>query len=104
MGARQKPEPSVAAIKMGLFAAPNPFNPETKIELNLPAAITGDVRIVDVRGCVVADLYHGVLAQGANTFVWQGRDDAGRVVASGVYWVLAQTTDQKLVRKLLLVK
>ncbi len=91
-------------LKLGLFVAPNPFNPETKIELNLPAAVSGDVRIMDIRGRVVADLHHGALAQGANTFVWQGRDNAGRVVASGVYWVLAQTTDQKLVRKILLVK
>ncbi len=102
--AHRESEPSDAPTKMGLFSAPNPFNPETKIELNLPAAVSGDVRIMDVRGRVVADIHHGALAQGANTFVWQGRDNDGRTVASGVYWVLAQTTDQKLVRKILLVK
>ena len=104
MGAHQEPDAPGAAVNMGLFSAPNPFNPETKIELNLPSAVSGDVRILDVRGRVVADLHHGALAQGANTFVWQGRDNAGRTVASGVYWVLAQTTGQKLVRKIMLVK
>ena len=90
--------------RLGLFAAPNPFNPQTKIELGLQAATTGVVRIVDVRGFVVAELYSGALAKGTNAFVWNGRDDAGRPAASGVYWVLAHTADQKLVRKVLLVK
>ena len=88
----------------GLFSSPNPFNPETKIELTLPAATTGQVRILDVRGRVVAELHHGMLAQGTSTFRWRGCDDAGRGVASGVYWVLAQTADEKYVRKLLLVR
>lgn len=93
-----------AAERMGLFAAPNPFNPETRIDLYLPAPTTGDVKIVDVRGFVVAELHHGALVKGQNTFVWHGRDRGGRAAASGVYWVLAQTNDQKLVKKLLLVK
>lgn len=90
--------------RLGLFSAPNPFNPEAKIDLYLPAATTGSVRIMDVRGCQVAELHHGALAKGQNSFVWKGRDGSGRAAASGVYWVLAQTRDQKLVRKLLLVK
>lgn len=104
MGAHQEPDAPGAALATGLFSSPNPFNPETKIELNLPAAVSGDVRIMDVRGRVVADLHHGALAQGRSTFVWQGRDNAGRTVASGVYWVVAQTNDQKFVRKIMLVK
>ncbi len=90
--------------KLGLFTSPNPFNPATKIDLYLAAATTGKVRIMDVRGFVVAELHSGPLQQGRNAFVWQGRDDDGRAVASGVYWVLAETPGQKLVRKVLLVK
>lgn len=98
-------EPQNAAPQqLGLFAAPNPFNPATRIDLVLAAATTGTVRIMDLRGRKVAELHHGALAQGRNTFVWGGRDDGGRAVASGVYWVLAQTADRDLVRKLLLVK
>ncbi len=93
-----------AAEKLGLFAAPNPFNPATKIDLVLPAATTGKVRILDLRGYVVAELHSGPLAKGRNGFVWQGRDAGGRTVASGVYWVLAETVDQRLVKKVLLVK
>ena len=98
------PQEPGRTTRQGLFAAPNPFNPETRIELNLPAAASGYVRIVDLRGRIVAELHQGPLVQGANSFVWQGLDSGGRPVASGVYWVLAQTSDQKYVRKLLLVK
>lgn len=90
--------------KLGLFAAPNPFNPETRIDLYLPTATTGKVRIMDVRGYVVSELYSGALQQGQNSFVWKGRDEGDRAVASGVYWVLAETADQRLIRKVLLVK
>lgn len=90
--------------KLGLFASPNPFNPATKIDLYLATATTGKVRIMDVRGYQVAELHSGTLQQGQNAFVWQGRDDHDRAVASGLYWVLAETADQKLVRKVLLVK
>lgn len=96
--------PSAPDDRRGLFAAPNPFNPETRIDLYLPAATTGSVKIFDIRGYLVADLHQGPLSQGQNTFVWTGRDNADRAAASGVYFVQAQTADQKLTKKLLLVK
>ena len=101
---RGQPDSPKPEVRLGLFAAPNPFNPQTKIELGLASETTGVVRIVDVRGFVVAELYRGALAKGTNAFIWNGRDGAGRAAASGVYWVLAETGDQKLVRKILLVK
>ncbi len=95
---------AAAEHALGLFTAPNPFNPATRIDLYLAEATTGKVRIVDLRGYVVAELHSGPLAQGRNAFVWEGRDGGGRGVASGVYWVLAETADQRLVKKVLLVK
>jgi hypothetical protein len=96
--------PSIPSNRMGLFAAPNPFNPETRIDLYLPAATTGSVKIFDIRGYLVAELHSGPLTKGQNSFVWKGRDNSDRAAASGVYWVMAQTTDQKLTKKLLLIK
>ena len=52
----------------------------------------------------MTELYQGPLVKGQNTFTWQGRDDSGQAVASGVYLVSAETDDQKLTRKLLLIK
>ena len=62
------------------------------------------VKIFDIRGYLVAELYRGTFARGQNTFTWQGRDDSGQAVASGVYLVSAETDDQKLTKKLLLIK
>lgn len=93
-----------SAEKLGLFAMPNPFNPQTKIELSLAAAASGDLRVYDVRGRLVVELHRGALAEGVNTFTWNGRDSGGRPVASGPYWVQARTPDQSLTKKVLLLK
>jgi flagellar hook assembly protein FlgD len=90
--------------KLGLYAAPNPFNPQTKIALYLKQADVGVVRIYNIRGQLVTELYQGSLVQGENSFVWDGRDSAGRGAASGAYWVQARTTDQTHTVKVLLLK
>lgn len=103
-GPQTEPDPSREAPRPGLVVAPNPFNPQTRIELTLAAATTGTVRVYDLRGCLVTELHRGVLAQGANMFVWDGRDGRGRPVASAPYWVQARMDDQQLTRKVLLLK
>lgn len=101
----QMGESSVPPVaRTGLFVAPNPFNPQTKIELSLAGAATGDLRVYDVRGRLVIELFRGAFAQGANMFVWNGRDAQGRGVSSGAYWVQARTDDRLLTQKVLLLK
>lgn len=90
--------------RFGLSVAPNPFNPETRIDLYLAAASSGTVRVLDLRGHLVAELHHGALQAGHNAFVWNGADRSGNPVASGVYSVLVETPDQRHVQKVLLVK
>ncbi len=96
--------PEVAEGRLGLFASPNPFNPQTKIELSLVAATTGSLRVYDIRGRLVVELHRGAFAQGVNAFSWNGRDTSGRPVATGAYWVQARASDQSLTRKVLLLK
>jgi flagellar hook assembly protein FlgD len=72
----------------GRFAArcyPNPFNPSTSIALDLPRAGEVRVRMYDVRGALVRELVRGSFASGRHEVIWDGRDDAGAPVASGVY-------------------
>jgi hypothetical protein len=90
--------------KLGLYAAPNPFNPQTSIALYLKSASAGELKIYDVRGRLVTELYSGPLAQGPNNFTWNGLDSAGRAVSSGAYWVQARTSDQLLSIKVLLLR
>jgi len=65
---------------------PNPFNASTTIRYLLPAA--GDIRleIYDLQGRRVRSLHQGPQAAGEHAAVWDSCDEAGRVVASGLYF------------------
>lgn len=66
-------------------AAPNPFNPSTTLRFSLAAAAAAQVDICDLRGHRVRRLLQGELPAGAVALVWNGRDDAGADLPSGVY-------------------
>ena len=67
--------------------APNPFNPSTTIRLEVPRGEDVTVAIHDLRGRVVRTMWHGPLAAGRHELVWNGTDERGGVVPSGVYLV-----------------
>jgi hypothetical protein len=90
--------------ELGIFAAPNPFNPATRIELYLPRATKGNVKVFDIRGRLVKELFSGELAQGNISFVWRGKDGYGRSMASGAYYVKVATGNGSFTQKLLLIK
>ena len=65
---------------------PNPFNPSVVLPLELATdAATVSLRVYDVLGRRVRQVWDGPLGAGSHRFVWDGRDEAGRVVAAGVY-------------------
>lgn len=66
--------------------SPNPFNARTAIQYDLPEA--GEVRLVlyDTLGRVLRRLVVGRTEGGVHRAIWDGRDEAGRPVASGVVW------------------
>jgi hypothetical protein len=66
---------------------PNPFNPVTRIEYWVPGS-RGEVSLViyDVRGARVRTLVNGERAAGRYTVEWDGRNDRGAPVGSGVYF------------------
>ena len=66
---------------------PNPFRPSTSIPLHLDRAREGRVAVHAIDGRLVRTLARGILPSGATTLRWDGRDQAGRRVASGVYLV-----------------
>lgn len=93
------PRPGVRAA-----AYPNPFNPDTIIELELAAAGRIDVTVFDLRGRRVRDLYRGPVAAGRHRLHWDGRRDDGAPVASGVYVCRAAGTVGTALVKLSLVR
>jgi len=83
---------------------PNPFNPETTISLTLKHTSNANLDIYNARGQHVRNLGHRVLSAGKHNFVWDGRDNAGIPVASGVYIVRLGTPGAVSSRKIMLVK
>ena len=65
---------------------PNPFNPQVVIPLDLAMDAAGvSLTVYDVLGRRVRQVWDGPLRVGSHRFVWDGRDEAGKGVAAGVY-------------------
>jgi hypothetical protein len=84
---------------------PNPFNPVTTVEYDVPAG-GGDivVEVFDSAGRRVATLFDGHRAAGRWTASWNGRDDMNREVPSGVYFCRLVAGGERLTRKMVLLK
>jgi hypothetical protein len=77
-----------------LRAAPNPMNPRASIAFSLSGAARGSLAVYSASGRLVRNLAETVFAAGGHEFVWDGRDDAGREVPSGAYFVRLVTGDR----------
>jgi hypothetical protein len=95
------PEP---AAVLSAQAYPNPFNPRTTIELSLPRTGEVSLKVYDLRGALVRTLVAGELSAGSHQVVWDGTSDAGRAVASGIYFYETRAGDAVSLGKLTLVK
>jgi hypothetical protein len=87
-----------------LVVAPNPFNPRTTASFELAHASPVRVQLFDAAGREVRRLHDGMLSAGRQHLVWDGRDAAGRGVASGIYFLRIETPDATLKRNLALVR
>ncbi len=83
---------------------PNPFNPSTTISYHLPVADDVTLRLYNGTGQLVRTLVEGVVQEGQHAVHWDGRDDAGMVVPSGVYFYELTSSKGILRDKMLLVK
>jgi hypothetical protein len=96
---RREPEPAAAAPATFGFgpARPNPFNPQVRVDFDLPHADRVDLRVHDVSGRVVCQLAGGVvLAAGRYAATWDGRDAEGRDMPSGVYFLRLQAGPRRV--------
>jgi hypothetical protein len=83
---------------------PNPFNPVTTIRFALPAAGHVTLRVYDPAGRLVRTLIDGRLEGGWREIAWNGRDDTGRSVASGVYFCRLATDRSTSAVKMILLR
>lgn len=83
---------------------PNPFNPSTTISYQLPKAEQVKIIIYDLTGRVVRELTNKTQGAGSYSVQWDGRDQAGQKVASGVYIYKIQAGQFTRTRKMVLLK
>ena len=84
---------------------PNPFNPVTTIRYDLPVACEVRLEVYDATGRLVRVLRDGVVEQAASRMtVWDGTDDGGRPVASGVYFYRLEAGEFTETRSMVLLK
>ncbi|MBK8015262.1 MAG: carbohydrate-binding protein [Betaproteobacteria bacterium] len=95
------------AVPGALIAArsyPNPFNPQTTVEYVMPAEGPVRLGVFDARGRQVRVLAEGRKDAGTHRVVWDGRDDDGQLLASGVYFLRVEAAGAARVGKLVLLK
>lgn len=83
---------------------PNPFNPSTLIVFGLPEDAFVDIRIYDISGSQVRVITEDELKAGTYRLRWDGRNDYGSQVPSGIYLCRMTTKNFTAVKKLMLVK
>lgn len=81
------PTQAPAPVARLLEAYPNPFNPQATIRFDLSRDGAVALRAYDVQGRLVRTLLDGYLAAGVREVRWDGRDDAGRSLPSGTYFL-----------------
>ncbi|MCL2065035.1 MAG: T9SS type A sorting domain-containing protein [Candidatus Cloacimonetes bacterium] len=83
---------------------PNPFNPETTISFSVAVESNVSVDIYNIRGQKVRTLVNSNFSAGNHSVVWNGKDENGRKVGSGIYFYQMQTNDYVTTRKMVLMK
>jgi hypothetical protein len=83
---------------------PNPFQYTTNIEYTLPKAGNITIKIFDMQGQLLRDLFSGSIDAGKHTAVWDGRTDAGREAPNGVYVYRIQFEGQTISGKMVIIK
>lgn len=83
---------------------PNPFNPATVIEYDLPKACEVKIEIYNVLGQRVRTLVHEMQEPAYKKIFWDGRDDGGNEISSGVYFYRLEAGTFVECRKMTLLK
>lgn len=82
---------------------PNPFNPSTKIYFDLPKDVFVTINIYNLKGNLVKTILKQNIKTGNHEAIWNGTDDFGRKVSSGVYIYSIQTKNFTQSKKMILI-
>jgi hypothetical protein len=95
---------AVPAVTVLHAAYPNPFNPTTHLRFEVARAGRVQLEVFDLAGRRVRTLFDGWLPAVVREEIWDGRDDTGRLVPSGVYYCRLITAERTAMQKLTLLK
>ena len=84
--------------------APNPFNPSTSISYQLPVAGRVKLAVYNVLGQEIQTLLDADVEAGRYDVMWDGRDNGGRSLASGIYLYRIQAGNFSDIRRMMLLK
>lgn len=99
-------EETITPISSSISVYPNPFNPETNISLTLKSSDADKpvtLQIYNMRGQLVKTLLHNEIAVSSN-YIWQGINNSGKQVSSGLYFVRLKTVSSHNLKKIMLIK
>ena len=98
-------DPEVPVVATALHNNyPNPFNPETTISYSVKDREPVTLEIYNIKGQLVKTLVKGIQEPGNHTIVWNGTDDNGRSVSSGVYYYKMQAGKYSSTKKMIMMK
>ena len=83
---------------------PNPFNPTTNIRFSNRVAGNVSLDVYNIKGQKVKTLASGHYEAGHYHIIWNGDDNTGRKVGSGIYFTRLVTEDKQVIKKMVLVK
>jgi len=97
--------PSATPTSFGLWQNfPNPFNPNTTITFSIPTGGQTSLVVFNLAGQKIKTLWQGWTMRGEHAVSWDGLDEKGRQVSSGVYLYRLTTSDRSTTRKMLLTR
>ncbi|MCL2064008.1 MAG: T9SS type A sorting domain-containing protein [Candidatus Cloacimonetes bacterium] len=99
-----KDENALPLITELLGNFPNPFNPETTIRFNLAVDSMVSIDIFNIRGQKIKSLLNDFRISGEHQVIWNGLDDFGRSVGSGVYFYQMITDEYSKTMRMLMLK
>ena len=89
---------------MQIINSPNPFNPTTRIDYTLKNTGFVELSIFNSKGQLIKNLINENQEKGNYSVIWNGKNNEGISVASGVYFYKLQTEFAQLTKKMLLMK
>lgn len=83
---------------------PNPFNPETSIQFSLPENGEVTAAVYNATGQKITTLHSGLLTAGNHSLIWNGLDDNGKSLSSGIYFTVIQSGGLLATHKMMLLR